>query len=166
MRLPVSVETEGFSQILPKSSQQIREQFVGSQGLTRGNKISTSIKATIAVVEDNVFMREALVLNLKDAEVLSFASPEAFLTYQEENGVNKFAGILLDQHFDGSQIDGYTIAKKIRDLKDFSGFLVSISDSQNTESRFNDFFDLKVFKSDINSWAQLEMALTGMSNNC
>ncbi|MCX6107466.1 MAG: HAMP domain-containing sensor histidine kinase [Proteobacteria bacterium] len=92
-----------------------------SKDFERHNLLSApteSLKPSVAIVEDNIFMLEAWMEALgADALVFGFASPEElFEAMNEDPGlVHSFACVVTDFHFDNSnRYDGLDVGKAVK----------------------------------------------------
>ncbi|MEY4631822.1 MAG: hypothetical protein RIQ81_1942 [Pseudomonadota bacterium] len=72
----------------------------------------------LIVVDDSPFIREAWEAQASDVEIVTFAFPEDFLAaYRDGQEFNQRSVILVsDYHFDGSAMDGVSLAREARRL--------------------------------------------------
>ena len=89
--------------------------------VSRGNGVTVSTLARvdrrlILVVDDSPFVRDKWERQSTEADILVFSSPEEFLGHATDPALIARRPILVaDYHFDGSSMDGITLARKAMD---------------------------------------------------
>lgn len=123
----------------------------------RASKMSiTSQRTKIAVIDDDIFIREAWGLLGHEFDTLTFESPEEFLDYlaQIPNLAVSFDVIVTDYNFGmRSAMSGADFAERLRQL--VSTPIILSTDMDQSSIRRGDLFDSFLDKKIIN-WRKLD----------
>lgn len=117
--------------------------------------IYESNRVQIAVIDDDIFIREAWALLGHEFDALTFESPEAFLAEiaRNPNLGGAFDAIIVDYNFGGrSHMSGADLAAVLKTVT--ASPLILSTDSQPSEIRGAELFDLRLEKN-IMTWREL-----------